>query len=105
MSKARWETYADEIVGKDSDEMEKAVAEYASRRHEKSTAQNEEELARVYEYDSALLDLEDEVGRAIDNVEASMGSDGLPASIRHLTSKAQDCLDAFNRRDEVIQQG
>ena len=66
---------------------------------------NEEELARVYEYDNALLDLEDEVGHAINNVEASMGSEGLPSSIRHLTSKAQDCLDAFNSRDEVMQQG
>ncbi len=66
---------------------------------------NEDELARVYEYDAALLDLEEEVSNAIDNVEASMGSDGLPAAIRHLTSKAQDCLDAFNRRDEVMQQG
>ena len=66
---------------------------------------NEDELARVYEYDASLLDLEDEVSRAIDNVEASMGSEGLPASIRHLTSKAQDCINAYNRRDEVMQQG
>ena len=66
---------------------------------------NEDELARVYEYDAAMLDLEDEVGRAIDNVEASMGTDGLPAAIRHLTSTAQDCLTTFNRRDEVMQQG
>jgi len=66
---------------------------------------NEDELARVYEYDSSFFDLENEVGQAIDNVEASIGSDGLPASIRHLTGKAQDCLDAFNRRDEVMQQG
>jgi hypothetical protein len=66
---------------------------------------NEDELARVYEYDEAFFALEDEVGQAIDNVEASMGSDGLPAAIRHLISKAQDCLDAFNRRDEVMQQG
>lgn len=66
---------------------------------------NEEELARVYEYDAGILDLEDEVSHAIDNVESSMGTDGLPAAIRHLTSKAQDCLDAFNRRDELMQQG
>ena len=66
---------------------------------------NEEELARVYEYEAGLLDLEDEVNHAIDNVESSMGTDGLPAAIRHLTSKAQDCLDAFNRRDELMQQG
>ena len=70
-----------------------------------ATKVNEDELARVYEYDSAMLDLEDEVGRAIDNVEASMGTDGLPAAIRNLTSKAQDCLDIFNKRDEVMTQG
>jgi len=67
-----------------------------------ATKVNEEELTRVYEYDSALLELVDEVGRAIDNVEASMGTDGLPASIRNLVSKGQDCLTAFNRRDEVM---
>ena len=66
---------------------------------------NEDELARVYKYDAAFFDLEDEVSQAIDNVEASMGSDGLPAAIRHLTSKTQDCLDAFSKRDEVMQQG
>ncbi len=67
-----------------------------------ATKVNEEELANVYAYDNAMLDLVDEVSRAIDNVEASMGTDGLPASIRNLTAKAQDCLTAFNRRDEVL---
>jgi hypothetical protein len=66
---------------------------------------NEDELARVYEYDAALLDLEDQVSNAIDNVAASVGSDGLPAAIRHLTTKTQDCLDAFNQRDEIMRQG
>jgi hypothetical protein len=63
---------------------------------------NEDELARVYEYDSAMLDLVDEVGRAIDNVEASLGTDGFPASIRNLVTKSQDCITNFNRRDEVM---
>jgi len=63
---------------------------------------NEDELARVYEYDSAMLDLVDEVGNAIDNVEASMGTDGLPASIRNLVTKSQDCILVYNRRDEVM---
>ncbi len=67
-----------------------------------ATKVNEDELARVYEHDSAMLDLVDEVGRAIDNVEASMGTDGLPAAIRNLTTKAQDCLITYNRRDEVM---
>jgi hypothetical protein len=67
-----------------------------------ATKVNEEELARVYEYDKALVDLVDDVSRAIDNVEASMGTDGLPAAIRNLVSKGQDCLTAFNRRNEVM---
>jgi len=65
---------------------------------------NEAELAQVYEYDATFLDLEDEISRAIDHVETSLGTDGLPASIRNLTGKAQDCLDAYNNRDEVMQQ-
>jgi hypothetical protein len=63
---------------------------------------NEEELARVYEYDNAMLDLSDEVSRAIDNVEASIGTDGLPASIRNLVTKTQDSITVYNRRDEVM---
>ncbi len=65
---------------------------------------NEEELARVYEYDNAMFELVGEVGRAIDNIEASMGTDGLPASIRNLVTKTQDCITVFNRRDEVMKQ-
>ncbi len=63
---------------------------------------NQEELTRVYQYDLALLDLRDEIERAVDNVETSIGTDGLPASIRHLTSLAQQAVQAFNRRAEVM---
>ena len=63
---------------------------------------NEEELALLYLYDTQMLDLVDEVSRAIDNVEASIGSDGLPASIRHLKSVSQQCIDVYDRREEVI---
>jgi len=66
---------------------------------------NEDELARIYEYDNAMFDLVDDVSHAIDNVESSMGTDGLPAAIRNLTTKAQDCLTVFNRRAEVMKQG
>lgn len=62
----------------------------------------EEELAQVYQYDSELLGLSDGVTRAIDNVEASIGSDGLPAAITHLTTTAQSCLDMFNQRSEAM---
>ena len=44
---------------------------------------NEKELEQVYQYDATLLELMEEVGRAIDNVETSVGSDGLPASLRN----------------------
>jgi len=65
----------------------------------------EEELAKVYEYDLTLLNSVDEVSRAVDNVETSIGTDGLPASIRHLTSLAQQAVDAFNLRSEVLMGG
>lgn len=63
---------------------------------------NTEELDEIYKYDLALIAMEEEVNRAIDNVESSMGTDGLPAAIRHLTQLAQECLDGFEMRKEVI---
>jgi len=63
---------------------------------------NEEELARLYEYDAQMLTQAEEVGRAVDNVEASIGSEGLPASIRNLKTVTQQCIDIFDRREEVI---
>ncbi|MEA4811750.1 MAG: hypothetical protein VB108_04165 [Anaerolineaceae bacterium] len=64
---------------------------------------NENELATVYQYDNYLLSLNETVSNAIDNVEASIGSDGLPAAIKHLTSIAQAALEAFNKRTKVMQ--
>ncbi len=63
---------------------------------------NQEELTRVYQYDLALLDMHPEIGQAVDNVETSIGTDGLPAAIRHLTSLAQQAVEAFNRRAETM---
>jgi hypothetical protein len=63
---------------------------------------NEEELTRIYQYDLTMLDMVDEVKSSVDNVEASLGTDGLPAAIRHLTSIAADCVETFNRRSDVI---
>lgn len=62
----------------------------------------EEDLARLYEFDAALLDKTDEVGRAIDNVQASVGTDGLMAAIRNLETVSADCVAAFDRREEVV---
>ena len=63
---------------------------------------NEEELDKILAYDNALLEMSDEVGRAIDHVQASIGTDGIQASIRNLAQAAQKCIDAYNRRDEVV---
>ena len=49
-----------------------------------------------------MLGLADEVGRAVDNVEASLGSDGLPAALRNLRNVSQQCIDVFDRREEVF---
>lgn len=62
----------------------------------------ETELTRVYEYDAVLLGMYDEVSHAIDNLETSIGTDGLPAAIKHLTTTSQSCVDAFNKRSEVM---
>ena len=63
---------------------------------------NEEELAKLYEYDLVLLDMGEEIERAIENVTASIDTDGLPASVRHLVGMTRDLVTAFERRDEVI---
>ncbi len=63
---------------------------------------NEEELARLYEYDAALLDKVDEVSRAIDNVQAAVGTDGLPAAMRNLETVSRQVIEAFDRREEVV---
>jgi hypothetical protein len=49
-----------------------------------------------------MLDFVDEIDHAIDNVEASVGTDGLPAAIRHLETKAEESIQAFDRREVVI---
>lgn len=63
---------------------------------------NERELAQLYEYDLALLEGVDRISAAIDNVAASIGSDGMPAAVRHLVSLSQESVDAFNRREQVV---
>ncbi len=63
---------------------------------------NEAELTQIYDYDASMLDLVDEINHAIDNVESSVGSDGLPAAIRNLETQSEECIQAFNSRETVI---
>ena len=64
---------------------------------------NEQELEAIYQYDAAFFDLAEQVGRALDNVEASLGDEAaLPAAIRNLTSIARMAVETYNRRSEVV---
>lgn len=62
----------------------------------------ESQLATVYYYDLVLLESSEEITRAVDNLEASLGTDGLPAAIRHLRTLSQQAVDAFDKRAEVM---
>jgi hypothetical protein len=63
---------------------------------------NSDELERIYKYDASLLEHVDTLTRAIENVQASMETEGLPAAIRNLVTLSQEAIDAFDRREEVI---
>lgn len=63
---------------------------------------NEAELAQVYQYDLSMLDLADQVGKAVDNVESSFNTDGLPAAIRNLVTLSEQAVQTFDRRSEVM---
>ena len=64
---------------------------------------NEKELEAIYQYDAAFFDLAEQVGRAIDNVEASLGdAAALPAAIRNATSLGRTAVETYNRRSEVV---
>jgi hypothetical protein len=63
---------------------------------------NEAELAKLYSFDLALLDNATKVAAAIDNVEASVGGEGMPAAVRHLSSVIGEANTAYERRKEVL---
>ena len=64
---------------------------------------NEKELEAIYQFDLAFFELGDQVGKALDNVEASLNDEtGLPAAIRNLISLARLAVETFERRSEVV---
>jgi hypothetical protein len=65
---------------------------------------NQDELAKLYEYDAALLDRADEVGRAVENVQAAIGTDGLRAALRNLEAVSLQAVEAYDRREEVVRE-
>lgn len=64
---------------------------------------NEEELAKLYSFDQGFFLAAEELGRALDNVEATLGDEaGLPAAIRNVATLARQSTEAFERRSEVF---
>ena len=64
---------------------------------------NEQELEAIYQFDAAFFDLADQVGRANDNVEASMGDEAaLPAAIRNLITLARLANETYDKRSEAV---
>jgi hypothetical protein len=63
---------------------------------------NEKELGLIYQYDLAMLDLADQVDKAADNVETSIGTDGLKAAIRNLVNLSDQCVQTYDKRGDVI---
>ena len=66
---------------------------------------NSGELEQMYAYDIALLEGVEQISSAIDNLGASLGTDGFPAAIRHLVTLSDESIKAFDRREEVILSG
>ena len=67
---------------------------------------NEAELEKIYQFDAAFFELGDQVARALDNVEASLGDEAaLPAAIRNVTSLARLAVETYNKRSEVVTAG
>src|SRR5574341_794224 len=64
---------------------------------------NEKELEQLYNFDLAFFDLADQIGRGVDNVEASMADESaLPAAIRNITTLGRQAVETFNRRSEAF---
>lgn len=64
---------------------------------------NEKELEAIYQFDAAFFDLAEQVARANDNVEASLGDEAaLPAAIRNLVTLARLANETYNKRSEVV---
>jgi len=66
----------------------------------------EEELAQLYQFDLAFFETAEQIDRALDNIEASMGDEeGLKAAIRNLISLAREAVNTFNHRYAMINGG
>ncbi len=60
------------------------------------------ELAKLYAYDSTLLDLTDEIRQGVDRLEDTIGTENFPQAMRDLLALARKAIETFNRREEAI---
>jgi hypothetical protein len=64
---------------------------------------NEKELQALYQFDLAFFDLAEQLGRALDNVEASLADENaLPAAIRNLTALSRLAVETYGKRSEAV---
>ena len=63
---------------------------------------NEGELEKLYEYDLAMLNGVEKLSSAIDNLNISIGGEGVAAAVRHVVTTAQEGVTAFEHRKDVL---
>ncbi len=64
---------------------------------------NQKELEQLYNFDLAFFEAADQIGKALDNVEASLGDEaGLPAAIRNVVTLSRQAVTTYNRRTEAF---
>ena len=63
---------------------------------------NEDELAKIYTFDTAFFTLADQISAGLDNVAAAIGSDGLKGTIRAVNDLALQAGENFDHRYQVI---
>src|SRR3972149_6106814 len=57
-----------------------------------------DELLRLYQFDLALVEKADEISKALDAVQAAVGSDDLATPITTLVNLTRDLVSTFDRR-------
>ncbi|NPA06772.1 MAG: hypothetical protein GXO54_05135 [Chloroflexi bacterium] len=65
---------------------------------------NEAQLKRLYEFDAALVDVVERIARAIDDLEAALGTPDVGAILARVQRLAQDLLTTFEHRKDVLLQ-
>ncbi len=63
---------------------------------------NEEELTKLYTFDAAFFELAEQINHGLDNVAASIGSEGLKAALRAANDLALQAIETFDKRSQVI---